>query len=110
VIALRAAVDRDELRPAGWVANESFEYWFPLPIKYDGGKEGNKKCPLVILGGGREVATAPFEVYEDDDSVINEDVSRVLKDFLPGLFAGKYEKGREPEMEWVSLSCNTICL
>ena len=110
VIALRAAVDRDELRPAGWVANESFEYWFPLPVKYDGGKEGSKKRPLVILGGGREVATAPFEVYEDDDSVINEDVSRVLKDFLPGLFEGKYEKGREPEMEWVSLPFNTICL
>ena len=100
-------MDRVELRPSGWVANEGFEYWFPLPAKYDRSKEENKNYPLVILGGGREFATSPFEVYEDDDSVINEDVSRILRDFLPGLFEGKYEKAREPEMEWVSLS---ICL
>lgn len=57
--------------------------------------------PLVILGGGRESASPQFELYEEDDSVINGDVSRALKDFLPNLFEGRYEKGREPEMEWV---------
>jgi glycine/D-amino acid oxidase-like deaminating enzyme len=100
VIALRAAVGRDKLGMAGWVANEISEYWFPMPAKYDGGKDGN---PLVILGGGREATAPRYEMYEEDDSVINEDVSRLLKDFLPNLFEGRYEKGREPEMEWVRL-------
>jgi len=101
VIALRAAVGRDKLGMAGWVANEVFEYWSPMPAKYDGGKGENEENPLVILGGGREATAPQFELYEDDDSVINEDVSRLLKDFLPNLFEGRYEKGREPEMEWV---------
>jgi len=108
-MALRAAVGRDELRTSGWIANGSFEYWFPLPAKYDGGKEGNEQSPLVVLGGGREVSTS-FEVYQDDDSMTNKDVSRALKDFLPGLFQGKYVKGREPEMEWVSSPFNDIGL
>jgi len=56
------------------------------------------------------VSTSPFEVYEDDDSVTNKDVSRALKDFLPGLFQGRYVKEREPEMEWVSLPLNDIGL
>lgn len=88
---------------AGWDANEISEYWFPMPAKYDGGKDGN---PLVILGGGREATAPRFELYEDDDSVINDDVSRLLKDFLPNLFEGRYENGREPEMEWVRLPIN----
>jgi len=100
VIALRAAVGRDKLGMASWVANEILEYWFPMPAKYDGGNDGN---PLVILGGGSEATAPQFELYEEDDSVINEDVGRLLKDFLPNLFEGKYEKGREPEMEWVRL-------
>jgi hypothetical protein len=88
---------------SGWVANETFEYWFPMSAKYDGGKDDNEATPLVILGGGREVTGPRFEMYEDDDSVINDKVSRALKDFLPNLFEGRYEKGREPEMEWVGL-------
>jgi len=110
-IALRAAVHRDILGMAGWVANQAFEYWFPMPAKYDRGKDRDEATPLVILGGERKEIVPRFEtcedhdslINEDDDSVIKEDVSRALKDFLPHLFEGKYEKGREPEMEWVSL-------
>jgi glycine/D-amino acid oxidase-like deaminating enzyme len=103
VVALRAAVSRDKLGMAGWSANEGFEYWFPMSAKYDGGKDETEWNPLIILGGGREVTAPHFEIYEDDDSVLNEKVSRALKDFLPSLFEGRYEKGREPEMEWVCL-------
>jgi hypothetical protein len=79
-----------------------------MPAKYDdSGKEGTTGNPLVILGGAREV-TPHFEMYEEDDSVLNEVVSRALKDFLPNLFEGRYEKGREAEMEWVSLPFSMI--
>jgi hypothetical protein len=100
-MALRAGVSRDELGMSGWGCNEGFEYWFPMLAKHDD-EEGK---PLVILGGGRETASPQFELNQEDDSVINEDVSSVLKNLLPNLFEGKYEKGKEPEMEWVSLLC-----
>ena len=35
----------------------------------------------------------------EDDSVINEDVSKALRGFLPGIFEGKFEERREPEMD-----------
>lgn len=56
--------------------------------------------PLVILGGGRE-AIQDFQIGEVDDSVLDSAVGGVLRKFLPALFPGKYEHGREPEMEWV---------
>ena len=89
---------------AGWGANEGFEYWFPMSAKYDGGGDGKEGTPLVILGGALEATAPRFEMYEEDDSVLNDVVSRALQNFLPNLFEGKYEKGREAEMEWVSLS------
>jgi hypothetical protein len=57
--------------------------------------------PLIILGGGREAALPTFDQYEADDSVFRDDVRKVLRDFLPGLFPGKFEKEGAPEMEWV---------
>ena len=39
----------------------------------------------------------------EDDSVINEEVSKALRGSLPGIFEGKFEEGREPEMELVCL-------
>jgi len=92
---------------AGWGANEGFEYWFPMSAKYDDGKDGEGKTPLVILGGGREATAPQFEIHQEDDSVINEDVSRVLKDFLPKWFKGKYEQGRNAEMEWTGVMGKT---
>lgn len=94
VLALRAAVPSSKFERSGWVANDGFEYWFPRPTKQD-------ENPIVILGGGREASKKPYELYVEDDSVLNEEVSKVLKGFLPGIFEGKYEEGREPEMEWV---------
>lgn len=42
-----------------------------------------------------------FELYEDDDSGVNEKVSKFLRGLLPSVFPGIfYEK--EAEMEWVS--------
>lgn len=43
-----------------------------------------------------------FAHGEIDDSKSNEEVAQVLREFLPGLFPGKFERGMEPEMEWVS--------
>jgi hypothetical protein len=102
VTAIRAAGSLSELSSDSWSANEGFEYWFPRPVGKSKGT-GKEENPLVILGGGREASKPTFEFYETDDSTVNEVVGKVLRDFLPMLFPGKYERGREPEMEWVSL-------
>lgn len=95
-MALRAPVPLPQLTDSSWWANEGFEYWFPRPVN-----SPNEK-PLIVLGGGREAAVPTFDQYEADDSVFREDVGKVLRDFLPGLFPGKFEKGVIPEMEWVT--------
>ena len=97
-MALHAAAPPDVITKMAWGANEGFEYWFPRPMK-DGESE-----PLVILGGGRETVKPRYELYEADDSVCNEDVGRAMRKFLPSVFPGKYEDGREPEVEWVSFT------
>ena len=94
---MRAAAPPDVLTKAAWSANEDFEYWFPRPAK------AGDAAPLVILGGGRETAVPQYELYEADDSVCSERVSGALRRFLPCVFPGKFEEGREPEVEWVSL-------
>lgn len=71
------------------------EYWFPRPIKTT-----NEK-PLIILGGARGSASPAFEAYIDDDTTCNPQVGKTLRAFLPAVFEGKFEPGREPEMEWV---------
>lgn len=97
VMALRANVASSELTKTSWWSNQGFEYWFPRPLK------GTEEYPLVILGGGREIPSN-FEYYTADDSVIRPDVGKALRDFLPGIFPGRYEEAREPEMEWVRVS------
>ena len=86
----------DALGRAGFVGN--FEYWFPRPNSTQDEKQ------LVILGGAREEATKDkgYEFYVTDDSVINPNISKILKKFLPAVFPGKFETGTEPEKEWVS--------
>jgi glycine/D-amino acid oxidase-like deaminating enzyme len=98
VIALQADVPLSELTKASWASNERFEYWFPRPVKMlEGGKE---EYPIVILGGGRQLGPN-HEQYETDDSVVRSDVGKYLREYLSGLFPGKYERGKEPMMEWV---------
>ncbi|KAF9462553.1 FAD dependent oxidoreductase [Collybia nuda] len=94
VVALRANATPTK---TSWWGNQGFEYWFPRPV------EDTEKYPLVILGGGREVAGQNFGYYTTDDSVINPEVGKALRNFLPGIIPGKYEKGREPEMEWAGI-------
>jgi glycine/D-amino acid oxidase-like deaminating enzyme len=99
VIALQANGTLSELTKASWASNERFEYWFPRPVKMsEGGKEEH---PIVILGGGRQLARPDLEQHETDDSVLRSDVGKYLRAYLPELFPGKYKKGREPVMEWV---------
>ncbi|KAL1678364.1 FAD dependent oxidoreductase [Schizophyllum commune] len=119
VAALRAAAPLEELSTVSWDGNEGFEYWFPRPVR---GKDttnatfsssitsssnttspSNPTHPLVIVGGGREAAAPTYETGVEDDSAVNPSVSRVLRDFLPEVFPGKYEKGREFEMEWTGI-------
>jgi len=94
VIAVRAAASLDSLSRNSWDSDN--EYWFPRPLK-DG-----EEHPLVILGGARKVAPS-YELYETDDSVVNPQVGKELRTFLPSIFPGKYEDGREPEMEWTGI-------
>ncbi|KAL1752994.1 hypothetical protein FB107DRAFT_277145 [Schizophyllum commune] len=105
VAALRAAVPPEELGTVSWDGNEGFEYWFPRPVRGQGGNstEVNQTHPLVIVGGGREAAAPAFETGVEDDSVTNPAIGRVLRDFLPEVFPGKYEEGRAFEMEWTGV-------
>jgi hypothetical protein len=96
IIAIRADVPAGELGKCSWDGNEGFEYWFPRPVV-----DGEEK-PLVILGGGREVAEPGFEHYQTDDSSVNEKVGEALRKFLPSAFPGKFSKDKEPENEWAS--------
>ncbi|KAI0091422.1 FAD dependent oxidoreductase [Irpex rosettiformis] len=95
IMATRASVGRLPLTAFG--ANEGFEYWFPRPLKSQADVDNER--PLVILGGGREAAER-YELYETDDSKVDEELSRTMKRFLPAVFPGKFEEGKEPEMEW----------
>ncbi|KAH8077870.1 FAD dependent oxidoreductase [Cristinia sonorae] len=97
IIAVRASVPAKELSDVGGTGNEGFEYWFPRPVKSDA-----EETPLVIVGGGREVAKG-FELYETDDSVINKDVGVALRAFLPATFPEKYDAEQDPEMEWTGI-------
>ena len=78
------------------------EYWFPRPVKTA------DERPLVILGGGRNAAPPPFEAYIDDDTTCHPDVGTTLRAFLPAVFQGKFEPGREPEMEWVRICARRV--
>lgn len=92
--AVRAAAPADVITKTAWSGNEGFEYWFPRPVK------GTETTPLVILGGGREMAKPRYGLYEVDDSVCDEAIGQAMRKFLPTVFPGKYEEGREPEVEW----------
>lgn len=96
-MALRAEVGIDELTKASWDLGLS-ESWFPRPVKGD-----SEEKPLVIIAGCRK-ASETRGYYDVDDSVVNRDVSRALREVFPPLFEGKYEREREPELEWVSCS------
>lgn len=102
IVALRADAPVSQLTKSSWSGNEGFEYWFPRPLKPLTEAAHEHAYPLVIFGGGREASGPKFEYYEEDDSVLNADVGRILRNFLHNTFPRLYQKGREPEMEWVS--------
>ncbi|KAK7685832.1 hypothetical protein QCA50_011178 [Cerrena zonata] len=98
IIATRANVTEDILTKTGGVGNDGFEYWFPRPLKEP------QEYPLVIIGGGREITKSErFELYQTDDSVVDEQVGKALRAFLPTVYPGKFEAGKEPEMEWTGI-------
>ncbi|KAJ4468796.1 FAD dependent oxidoreductase [Lentinula aciculospora] len=97
VVTVRASVPVEKFRGRpSWDANDGFEYWFPRPVT------STHEHPLVVLGGGREVESR-FEHGEIDDSRCNEVVGKILREFLPGLFPGKFEARKQPEMEWTGI-------
>ncbi|PIL27976.1 hypothetical protein GSI_09920 [Ganoderma sinense ZZ0214-1] len=103
IIALRAAAPAAEITRTGWGGNEGFEYWFPRPVANPNASDPEEsESPLVILGGGRESATG-YELYNVDDASVSAGVGETLRRFLPAVFPGKYEEGREPEMEWTGI-------
>ncbi|KAJ6472430.1 FAD dependent oxidoreductase-domain-containing protein [Mycena sanguinolenta] len=96
VLAMRAVAPLDAIGTPSWDADDgSEEYWFPRPVT------AGKGAPLVILGGGRIAAGPPFETHTTDDSTVDKRVGAALRNFLPAIFPGMYEPGREPEAEWV---------
>ncbi|THG96318.1 hypothetical protein EW026_g5490 [Hermanssonia centrifuga] len=106
VMAIRAAAPLSEVTKVGWSGNEGFEYWFPRPLTHPSisdHSEGDDQRPVVILGGGREAMMPSYELYEADDSTVDKKVGEAMRKFLPAVFPGKYEIGREPEMEWTGI-------
>jgi len=99
VIATRAAVPRDKLWNTSGVGNEGFEYWFPRPANSD----DKDHRPLTILGGARDTTGPKFEFYTTDDSTVNPKASQTLRKFLPAVYPGQFEEGKEPEMEWTGI-------
>jgi len=98
VMALQADATLETLTPTSWGANQGFEYWFPRPVANPATDK-----PLIIIGGGREAASPQFEMYIDDDSVVEPVVGKVLRGFLSSVFPEKFEEDKEPQMEWVSV-------
>ncbi|KAG6859108.1 hypothetical protein C0991_001344 [Blastosporella zonata] len=91
-----AAVNAVNITKASWGGNGG--YWFPRPVE-----NPEQDHPLVILGGRRDQSGPRGERYLTDDSTVNEVVGRELREFLPTMFPGWYERGREPEMEWTGI-------
>jgi hypothetical protein len=76
-------------------------YWFPRPVNAT--EAGDTRPPLIVLGGGRGIGGPGYEQGGTDDSVVNPVVSKVLREFLPSVYPeGWFQKGKKPEMEWVS--------
>ncbi|KAG6856520.1 hypothetical protein H0H87_003608 [Tephrocybe sp. NHM501043] len=98
VMTMRATVPAVNVTKASWGGHSGFEYWFPRPVDNPGSDH-----PLVILGGGRDVSGPKFESGVVDDSWVNEKVGKALREFLPKMYPGMYEEGREPEMEWTGI-------
>ena len=96
VMALRAAAPLEEITKSSWDGNYGSEYWFPRPLS------GNETAPLVIIGGGSRSIKSRSDRFSADDTKLVPEVSEALRRVLPEAFPGKYEPGREPEMEWVS--------
>jgi glycine/D-amino acid oxidase-like deaminating enzyme len=94
VTAIRAAVPARNLTLSGFTANHGLEYWFVRP------GSAPEERPLVILGGARH-AKGSSQGATTDDSVVDPAVGKRLREFLSEMFPGKFEKGTEPEMEWV---------
>ncbi|KAL0069973.1 hypothetical protein AAF712_002870 [Marasmius tenuissimus] len=88
-----------ETKKVSWDGNDGFEYWFPRPQRT--ATKDSHETPLIILGGGREIAKG-FEVHVSNDSTCNEEVGEGLRKFLGSVFVGS-GKGKV-EREWASLS------
>lgn len=98
VVATRASVSSDHFQPYSYRGNQDgFAYWFPRPL------EPGEQNPLFVLGGMRSVAKPSLEQFVDVDSTVNPTVGKALRNFLPTVFEGKFESGREPEMEWTGI-------
>ena len=93
-IAVRAAVPARELTLSGFTGNRRMDYWFVRP------GSAPDEHPLVILGGER-LAEGSARGATTDDSVVDPVVGGRLREILPEVFPGKFERGTEPEMEWV---------
>ncbi|THU98084.1 DAO-domain-containing protein [Dendrothele bispora CBS 962.96] len=101
IIAVRAAKPFSELWHTSW-GGVNGNYWFARP--FNGTDGDTKEEPLVILGGGRYVMDGKGkERYVTDDSVVVEEVGEALREFLPSVFEGMFEEGKEPEMEWTGI-------
>ena len=88
---------------SAWTGNQTFEYWFPRPCT------PTDPSRLIILGGAREVEPK-FEFGTTDDSVINSDISKALKGFLPSVYGNRVKVSDSGvQREWVGASFPFEC-
>ncbi|KAJ3517283.1 hypothetical protein NLJ89_g596 [Agrocybe chaxingu] len=99
--AVRASVNSEGL---GWhnswgTGARAWYYWFP---RYQDVESDPGRRPLIVLGGGRD----QMEQGTTDDSVLDPQVEKVLKAFLPWLFPKQFreEDAEEAwEMQWTGI-------
>ncbi|CAA7269387.1 unnamed protein product [Cyclocybe aegerita] len=75
---------------------QTWQYWFP---RYQDVKSDASHRPLIVLGGGRN----QMKQGTTDDSVLNSQVEKVLKAFLPWFFPKQFRKEdaeNAREMQW----------
>jgi hypothetical protein len=65
------------------------------------GPPDDSENALIILGGGSDSHENATELGVSDDTTLNPRLSESLRKILPKAFPNFFDKGTDPEMEWV---------
>ncbi|KAJ7923511.1 hypothetical protein B0H13DRAFT_2316455 [Mycena leptocephala] len=91
VLAMRANAPLRRVTTASWSGNEG--YWFPRPVAPGADVMMMTKKPKTTPSSSSAARATPLGRHRRS----------VLRAFLPEMFPGLYEQGREPEAEWTGI-------